>query len=87
VKNDRHYSLGDAVPRHPITGIGRCCARSKGPFRRSRATEQCDELTPLHVDGRTKNIVSNTNGIAGLSFKIGKPQADNMQGLSAGGFY
>jgi hypothetical protein len=24
---------------------------------------------------------------AGLSFKIGKPQADNMQGLSAGGFY
>jgi hypothetical protein len=23
---------------------------------------------------------------AGLSFKIGKPQADNMQGLSAGGF-
>jgi len=82
VKNDRHYSLGDAVPRHPITGIGRCChSAAAAPPSSAMNSRRFMSMAALKI------LLVILTAFAGLSFKIGKPQADNMQGLSAGGFY
>jgi hypothetical protein len=87
VKNDRHYSLGDAVPRHPITGIGRRCARSKGHSAAAAPPSSAMTSRRFMSMAALKILLVILTAFAGLSFKIGKPQADNMQGLSAGGFY